>query len=96
MEALVARLWLPSLQSQGTHVKPTVKTAATPTFLFLVMCSFQTDFTGTNRIIISVMVLKSPLVLRRLEMSIQVPGTDLFHILFRGVHSHILTIVVAM
>ena len=96
MEASADLKWLPSSQRHGTHVKPTVKTAATPTFLFVVMCRFQTDFTGTNRIIVSVMVLKRPLVLRRVEMSIQVPGTDLFHILFRGVHSNILTIVVAM
>ena len=77
-------------------MKPTVKTATTPTFLFFVMCSFHTDFTGTNNIIVSVMVLKRPLVLRRLEILIHDPGTDLFHILSRGVHSQTLTMVVAM
>ena len=73
------------------YVKPTVKTATTPHFLFLVMWRLQTDLTGTNRIIISVMVLKRPLVSKILEASMQVPGTDLFQILSRGVHCHIFT-----
>lgn len=45
--------------------------------------------------IISVMVLNSPLIFSNAETLTQVPGTDLFHILSLGVHSQILTIEVA-
>ena len=82
-------------ESRGfTYTDPTVKTRQTPTFFFVLRFKFQTAFTGIIRISTSLIVLKAPLTLSRIERLIHVPGTDLSHIRGLGVHSKILTIVI--
>ena len=77
------------------YIKPTVKTRTTPTFRRYVVFRFQTAWIGMNRMMKSVRVLQMPLASSRSGILIHLPGTDLFHILSRGVHSHIFTTVVA-
>ena len=80
---------------KGAYMKPTVKTSTTPIFLWLVVLRFQTICIGITRIMISVKVLQTPLASRSHGTLMHVPGTVLFHIRSLGVHSQILTNVVA-
>ena len=73
-----------------THRKPIVNTSTTPSLRFLLTCRVQTALTGTSKMMKSVIVLKKPLVVNKLETSMQVPRIALFQILALGVHSHIL------
>lgn len=81
---------------ENTDQKPTVKTAAIPTFCLVLVCNFHTNLMGTRSIMRSVILLKRPLVFSRVGISIQRPGMDEFQILSLGLHSQILTNEVAM
>ncbi len=82
-----------SLSSSGTYIEPTLKTAMTPSFFVGFIFRFHTDLIGTNRMSTSLMVLKRPLVLRRLGISMHLPLMDLSHMRALGLHSQILTMV---
>lgn len=79
-----------------TYIKPTVKTRMIPILRARVIFKFQADFTGISRISKSLMALKRPLVLSKLEMSMQVPRMDLSQIRALGLHSQTLAIIVEM
>lgn len=82
MQALCVRIGVPYLKISvwrggnwsKTHNTPVAKTAVTPNFLFILICSFNTQTQGTSSITMSETRLKQPEMVFSTTMLMQWPG----------------------